>query len=458
MRQGNTMVAEAPESAEADSCPWAIQFDSIAALSNGSGESLRLVRRAAFQHFQEIGFPTPKQEEWKYTNVAPIARREFVSSAEGPAPELSSLSPFGLVDTAQPRAVFVNGRFSSQLSSFDSLPSGIRIGSIADLLSGSGRNEDAALLEAQLTNVAAFQDRAFVALNTAFFEDGAYVLADAQAVCETPLQLFYVATSETSDSACHPRLFLHACAGSKISVSEHFVGLTEQTYFTSSVSEIVVEQGAEVQHYKLQFETPRAFHISTTEIVQASHSSYANHSFSFGGALVRNDINPTINGEEVQTTLNGLSVLSGEQHVDNHTVIDHAKPHSQSNEWYKGVYADSARGVFNGTIIVRKDAQKTNAIQSNQALLLSKEATIDSKPQLKIWADDVRCTHGATVGQLDEEALFYLRSRGITLAEARDILIHGFASDVLEQLGDETLRGILENHLQEKLQTIRSAE
>ncbi len=446
------MVAEAPMQSSPGSCGgWAEQFETFAQTNEGP---LQEVRAAAFQRFVELGFPTPKNEEWKYTNVAPIARTTFALAQKGSNPGLPLLARYGLLNTKGPRMVFSNGVFDQELSNVSMLPDGVRVGSIAELLRQEASNPDRALLDAHLAKHASYEEQAFVALNTAFLNDGIYLFVDANVVCDEPVQVFHVSSSEEGEEVSHMRLLVHAAENSSVTFSESYFGLDEKNYFTSAVAEIVLEEGATVVHHKLQFEAEEAYHVSTTEIVQAGRSNYANHSFSFGGGLVRNDINPSLDGEEIETTLNGLSVLRNDQHVDNHTVIDHLKPNCLSNEWYKGIYADSSRGVFNGTIIVRKDAQKTNAIQSNQALLLSRDATIDSKPQLKIWADDVRCTHGATFGQLDEEALFYLRSRGIGVDEARALLIHGFAADVLSQVETTPLREFLEGCLFDKLKTV----
>ncbi|MCC6953059.1 MAG: Fe-S cluster assembly protein SufD, partial [Deltaproteobacteria bacterium] len=261
-----------------------------------------------------------------------------------------------------------------------------------------------------------------------------------------PIHFLYCSTG-TADHASYPRLLLLCGESCSCNVVETFVALSDARYLSAPVTEVVVGANARVTHTKVQAESTSAFHIGSLWVDQARSSNFTSNVFHFGGALVRSEINPVMNGEGSECYLNGLTAVGASQHIDNHTVIDHAKPNAFSREIYKGIYDGSARGVFSGTIIVREDAQKTNAIQQNHSILVSENASVDSKPQLKIWADDVKCTHGATVGQLDEHALFYLRSRGIGKETARNMLLHAFASEVIQHVPQESLRESLEGRL-----------
>jgi Fe-S cluster assembly protein SufD len=385
------------------------------------------LRRAARERFEELGFPTRKNEEWKYTSVARIARTPF-EPGSGLAEPPAGIDP--LPDLACHRLVFVNGRYRKELSS----PDGIETGGL----------EAAA---GHLARYANYSSHPFVALNTASLEDAAFVRIPAGKVLEKPLYLLFIAVGERTMS--NPRALILAGAGAQAHIIEAYAGQGE--YFTNAVTELALGEGAVVDHYKLQRESAGASHIATLQVHQERASVFTSHSVSLGGALVRNDINSAMAGEGCECTLNGLYLASGEQHVDNHTVLDHAKPHCASREYYRGILSGHATGVFNGKIIVRKDAQKTDAIQSNKNLLLSPDASINTKPQLEIYADDVRCTHGATVGQLDAEALFYLMSRGIGRDEARRTLTVAFASDVLDRIRLKPLRARLEQCVKELL-------
>jgi Fe-S cluster assembly protein SufD len=359
-----------------------------------------------------------------------------------------------------------------------SLPAGVRATNLATAFADEPR-----LLEQHLARYADYQDHAFVALNTAFMEDGGFVHVPKGVILEKPIYLLFISTREDRPSVSHSRNLILIERESQATIIEGYIGLDgvaesrnsklesrnsklenrpasglanfefpvssfgHQVYFTNAVTEIVVGEGAVVHHAKLQQESERAFHIATVQIEQERSSNVTNHSVALGGALVREDTNVVLDGEGAENLLNGLYVVAGSQHVDNHTVIDHAKPHCNSREVYKGVLDGASQGVFNGKIIVRKDAQKTDAKQSNKNLLLSEDAVINTKPQLEIYADDVKCTHGATVGQIDPDAIFYLRSRGIGLEEARSLLTYAFANDVLGRINYQPLRDKLKDAL-----------
>jgi Fe-S cluster assembly protein SufD len=301
---------------------------------------------------------------------------------------------------------------------------------------------DPAVVEPHLTRLATFERQAFTALNTALFEDGAFLFVPAKLVVETPVHVLHIATA--AGAVSHPRALLVANEDSQVRIVESFVGLGAEEYFANAVTEVVVGPHAIVDHYRIQRESLQAYHVGSLHVRMERSATFSSHSITLGGALTRNDVFAVLDGEGGECTLNGLYVADGRRLVDNHTTIDHAKPHCDSHEVYKGILAGRAQGVFNGKIMVRPDAQKTDAKQTNRALLLSDAAQINTKPQLEIFADDVKCTHGAAVGQLDEDAIFYLRSRGLDLAQARTVLIQAFAGDILSRIRLEPLREQLE--------------
>ena len=407
-----------------------------------NGHWLRDTRDRAIARFNELGFPTTKLEDWKYTNVSALAKLPFdVATVDGGKFTREQLRGVFLAEAAFAencnRLVFVNGRHSRELSS-----PGLCDQVIATSLAEAIHNESSSV-RSHLARYATYDRNAFVALNTAFIEDGAFIEVPASAVIETPIHLLYVSTC-TEPAASHPRSLIVVGDRSQARIIESYVGLGDNVYLTNAVTEIIAGQSSVVEHYKLQDESLGAFHVSTVQVEQARDSVVISHSISLGGKLTRNDVTVVLDGEGAECSLNGLYITSERQHVDNHTVIDHAKPHGVSRELYKGILCDKSSAVFNGSIIVRTDAQKTDARQSNKNLLLSEEATINSKPQLEINADDVKCAHGTSIGHPDEDAIFYLRSRGIDQREAQALLTYGFANDVLDRMSIEGLRVRLE--------------
>jgi Fe-S cluster assembly protein SufD len=384
------------------------------------------LREAAFQRFAETGFPTTHDEDWRFTNVAPIARATFSAGTRATA-DLDALAPFadGI------RLVFVNGFFAGETAD---LPKGVQVGRLSD---------DA---QQHLAKYASIDGNPFVALNTAFLHDGAFVRIARGTVVEQPIHLVYLTTAE-QPVATHPRSLIVVGPDAQCTIVESYSGTGR--YFTNAVTEILASDGAVVDHYKLQREALDAFHVATMQAQLGRSTNFTSHSISLGGALVRNDVNAVLS-DGTEATLNGLYLVNGTQHVDNHTSIDHAKPHGTSHELYKGILDGKASAVFNGRIMVRKDAQKTDSKQTNKNLVLSDEAVIDTKPELQIFADDVRCTHGATIGQLDAESMFYLRSRGIGRNEARSLLTYAFAQDIVDRIKVQSLRDPLERILFEK--------
>lgn len=405
---------------------------------------LRRLRQAAIDHFAELGFPAYDLEDWKFTSVAPIAKVPFQPAPPDSSLTQAKLAQLPLADLGCPRIVFVNGWFRQDLSSLDALPAGARVASLAAALD---EDSDAPLLEEHLARYARYEDHAFVALNTAFLRDGAFVAIPKGAVVEKPIQLLFVSAAAGQPSVVHPRNLILVARDAQASFIETYLSLSDAAGFTNAVTEIVAGENAVVEHYRIQQENPRAFHIATVQIYQDRSSSFTSHNISLGAALARNDVNTVLDAEGAECTLNGLYMADGERHVDNHTSLDHAKPHCSSREVYKGILDGKATAVFNGKIIVRKDAQKTDAKQTNKNLLLSPDSTINTKPQLEIYADDVKCTHGATIGQLGEELIFYLRSRGIGLNEARSLLTYAFASDVTARMKWEPVRARLDELL-----------
>jgi Fe-S cluster assembly protein SufD len=383
-------------------------------------DTLTTIREQAAQRFAQLGWPTPRQEEWRYTNVAPIAKVDW---KKGQAESLSHVGqPLRLSGRALVELVFVNGRFVER--SGDGA-NGLHVARLAD-----ESNEN-------LAKYADYQDHPFTALNTSNFEDGALVVANA--AIEGFVHLLYIGHGDAIWS--HPRNLIIAGRGSQLSVVETYVG--EGRYFTNVVTEIVAEDGAVVDHYKVECESTDAYHVGTVQIHQERSSSVTAHSVAIGGSIVRSEVNAALKGEGASLVLEGLFIGAGTQHLDNKTVIDHARPHCESTELYKGILDDSARGVFDGRIIVGVGAQKTVARQTNKNLLLSETAIVDSKPTLEIHNDDVKCNHGSTIGQLAEEPLFYLRSRGIGEEEARGMLIYAFASELVDRMKVEPVREVI---------------
>jgi len=415
---------------------------------------LKRLRTEALAAFGRLGFPAPDHEEWRYTNVAPIAKGVFVpappvvaakerADERGRALALDSrLGPMAFTARKGPQIVFVNGRFHAGWSSLDALPPGVVFEPLAAAL-----ETRPALVEAHLGRQARVEDGAFAALNTALLRDGVFLQVARETAVDTPLAVYWVSTgSAPAPVMTVPRTLAVLEEGSRVSLTEAFVGAGGAS-FTNAVTEAYLAPGAALEHAKLQREGAGTFHIGNVLIVQDASSRSRTHVFSFGGKLVRNETAVLLNGEGASTSLNGLFCASGAQHVDNHTLIDHARPHGTSEEYYKGILDGSARGAFDGKIVVRPSARRTDARQTNRNLILSDTALVDSKPQLEIYNNDVKCTHGSTTGRLDETALFYLRSRGLDEAAARSLLTFAFGSEVVEKVKGNDLFAYLEASL-----------
>ena len=418
-----------------------------AALNEHAPAWLAKLRRAAMESFAELGFPTTHDEEWMYTNVSALASTPFVPGRTKLTDELRQrIELLPLADLGCSRLTFFNGCYVPELSKLREVPAGLKAGSLASAWKNHG-----ALLERHLGHYADASAHAFVALNTAFFEDGAFVEVPKGAVLQKPLHILHISHGAGKPTVSHPRNLILVGDTGQLTIIETFLSLEEDTTFTNTVTEIVAGDGALVDYCKVQQESDAAFHYARVQVRQEASSNVATHTIQLGGALTREEVQTVLDGEGAESLLHGLYLITGQQHVDNHTTIDHAKPRCSSREVYKGVLEGRAQGVFNGKIIVRPDAQKTDSKQSNKNLLLSEEAMVNTKPQLEIFADDVKCTHGATVGQIDPEAVFYLRSRGIGAQEAKKLLTYAFANDVMKQLKFQPLRERLAERLYARL-------
>ncbi|HEY3173251.1 MAG TPA: Fe-S cluster assembly protein SufD [Thermoanaerobaculia bacterium] len=401
------------------------------------------IRRAGMERFREIGFPTVRDDAWKYTNVKPIREVPFETAPES-GPTAAPRLPDTVAEKEEIQIVFINGRYSSALSSVSTVPDGLEVKSLKEVL-----GERPEWAEPHLGRIAG-DGNAFAAINAAFLDDGAFVRLPARTAVERPIHLIFLSEPVFGPTVSHPRNLVIAEPGSQAALVETYIGA--ELYFTNAVTEVVLGEGAVLDFSKLERESEAAFHVATIAVSQGRDSNFTSHSISLGGALARNDLNVRLDAEGADCTLNGLFLGSGSQLLDNHTLIDHAKPHGTSRELYKGILDGKSRGIFHGTIIVRPDAQKTDAMQTNKNLLLSKEALVNSEPALRIFADDVKCRHGSTIGQLDAAAMFYLRSRGIGESEARDLLVYAFASDVASRIRVAPLRSLVERQLGLRLQ------
>jgi Fe-S cluster assembly protein SufD len=410
----------------------------------GGPRWLEDLRSRGAARFAALGIPTVRDEEWRFTNVTALNGIEFVQ-ADQISGAAERLNGFAYTD-APVRLVVVNGRFDTTLSRTKGLPPGVQAGSLAVAL-----KDHADVVQRYFGQLADFTSRSFAALNTAFFQDGAFVHLPDGVIVETPIHIIFVSGADGSTVMAHPRTLIVAGANAQAKIIESYIGTSGETYFTNAVSEVFVGENAGVDHYKVQQESLDAFHIASLHAHTSRSSRFSSHSFALGGKFVRNDATAILDGEGGDCTLNGLYLADRDRLIDNHTTIDHAKPHCGSHEVYKGILGGASRAVFNGKIIVRQDAQKTDAKQTNRALLLTDGATINTKPQLEIFADDVKCTHGAAIGQLDDDAIFYLRARGLRYAEARDMLIHAFAGQVLDGVQVPALRDALEAELFDQL-------
>jgi Fe-S cluster assembly protein SufD len=402
----------------------------------------RALRRTALDRFLGYGFPTTKNEDWHFTSVARIAESDFLTlTAPGGDLDRDDLAHFGFGRAEWRTVAFVNGRFAPALSDLDGLPAGVRV-----LPLETAWREMPELLERYVGKIASFDEpgQAFTALNTAYMVDGAVVHVARNVSVDRPIHLLFVSDAMAARGVMYPRNLVVLDRSAKATVLETYASVGDAHYFTNAVTEVSIGDGATLSHIKLQRESQRAFHVGTIDVRQSRDSHYVSFSFGVGGSLSRSNVYTVLGGEGCGATLNGLYMLDGDQHMDQQTRIEHAEPNCYSREVYKGVLDGTSHGVFNGKVFVRPVAQKTDGKQTNNTLLLSEKAQVDTKPQLEIFADDVKCTHGATIGRLDETALFYMKSRGVNREFARRLLTYAFAADVIETIEVEAIREGLE--------------
>ncbi len=401
----------------------------------------------AIQLFKETGFPTTRQEEWKYTDVRSIMKRGFIVNPDQPDhPDTSAVDKAKFVELNCQEIIFINGCYIPDMSVTNGLPTGVIFEPLSETI-----NKHPNIIEEHLTRYASPDKNGFAALNTAFIRDGFMLYLPEDTVLSRPINIIYLSSQHVQSYVYNFRNLIILSKNSSATVIETYSGEDNVEYFTNTVTEVDLGSGSTLEHYKLQHEGPGAYHVGDLQVQQKRDSRLLSHSISLGGRLARNDIDIKLAEPGAETTLNGLYIAGQKQHIDNHTRIDHLSPHTVSKENYRGILSGRARGVFNGKVVVHKDAQKTDAQQSNANLLLSKNAEVDTKPELEIYADDVKCSHGATIGQLDDNMLYYLRTRAIDVDTAKSLLTFAFAEDVINQIQLEPIRHRLEQVVVGKL-------
>jgi len=429
----------------------ALRVETFKSLDCATGQPAWLPprRQIGLANFARLGFPTLQQEDWRFTNVAAIAQLPFkpVTKLSTAGLTKDSIGRFTFASLAASRLVFVNGLFAPELSSVGKLPPGVKVASLAAALAA-----DSALLEKHLARYANTDANPFTALNTAFFQDGVFIFVPAGTAVAQPIHLLNIFTATEAGATAHPRNLIIAEANSQLTVLESYVATVDAPYFTNAVTELIAGDNAVVEHLKFQNEAASAFHIAAFHAHLGKTSNVIHHSIAAGAKLSRNNIRTNLAGEGLECILNGLYLTRGEQLADHHMVVEHAQPHCASHEYFNGILDDKSKGVFHGRILVQQAAQKTDAKQTNKNLLLSDDATADTKPQLEIYADDVKCTHGATIGQLNDESIFYLRTRGIGKDTARQMLIHAFAGEIIERVRHTAAREELDKLIWDRLE------
>jgi Fe-S cluster assembly protein SufD len=423
-----------------------LQFEK--SLDGSASSPVHERRKEAIQHFERLGFPTTKHEEWKYTDVKGLLKGEFdfIPNTASTSLSVSDVEELLIPDTDANVLVFINGVYQAGLSKIISAPDEITIQDFSKAYA-----THASLIDTYFAKLAAYHTQAFVALNTAFAQSGTFIHIPNNKIVQKPVIIYHITDAGGAKPVSMPRNLIVAGKNSQASVAEIYLTKGEGSSFTNTVTEIVVQENANLEHTKIQNEGSQAYNIGTTQVHQARDSKFFSVTVSLNGAVVRNDLNIVLDDQNCEANLFGLYMPTGKTHIDNHSLVDHAKPHCYSNELYKGILDGKSTGVFNGKIFVRQDAQKTNAFQSNRNILLSKEASMNTKPQLEIFADDVKCSHGATTGQLDEDMLFYLRARGIGLDKAKALLMYAFAADIINQIKIESVKHYIENAISGRL-------
>jgi Fe-S cluster assembly protein SufD len=429
-----------------------VYADAFREFSTGAPEGepswVARVREGAFERFEELGFPTTGDEDWKYTNVATLARGAFLPSSEGVSKSLDAgaVEQFVYEEARQSCLVFVNGAFRPDLSSLEAIPKGV-VSDLASALAG----ECGEIVRENLGRLSAQGDDAFAALNTAFLRGGAFIHLPVGVSVDAPVQLLFLSAPSDVGSASFPRVLVVAERDSRLDIIESYAATDESRYFTNAVVEIFVGEGARITHCKVQDESERAFHVAATRAEVGRSGAYEATTVTLGAQLSRHGIEVLLDNEGAECRVDGLYIVGTGQHADTHSLIDHRKPHCTSRQNYKGILDGKSRAVFNGRVFVHVGAYQTDAEQSNKNLLLSTDARIDTKPQLEIYNDDVKCAHGATVGQLDEEELFYLRSRGLHTDLARNLLTYGFAEEIVEKIKYDSIRAQLDRAILNRL-------
>lgn len=422
---------------------------------NGESKSfLHQIRKDAMNMLSELNFPTHKLEEWKYTDTSPILNNNFTPAINTGYPKLnkSEIDNFIFKGFDSYLLVLINGIFNEELSDVGKLSKGVLIGSLRELI-----RDNSDKINKYINKISKIEN-AFNALNSVYAVDGTVVFIPDGKIIDKPIQILNLNTSFNEPILATPKNLIVAGKNSQVQIVASYNGFGEKSYFSNIVTELFIGENAVVDFYKIQNENENSYHIEKLQAIQKKKSVFNHFNINFGGRIVRNDINTVLDDENIETHYYGLYMVNGKQHVDNHTFVDHAKPNCMSNELYKGILDDNAHGVFNGKIIVRPDAQKTNAYQQNKTILLSKNAKIDTKPQLEIFADDVKCSHGATVGHLDDASEFYIRSRGVPKELAKSMLIRAFANDVIETIKIDPLKEKINHMIFEHLHRVEIEE
>jgi Fe-S cluster assembly protein SufD len=420
-------------------------------LGNANGNGLSAIRRNAFDAFSKMGVPTSRHEEWKYTRISSLFNKEYEIPGETAE---SGISPADLDGIRLPgygeanELFFVNGIYSPELSVVRSPELQVQT------LEKAAAGEHAAWIKAQLGHSASYLKDGINALNTAFAHGGAFLKVKKGSITEHPVYIYNITDARGGNMLSQPRSLIHVTENAQVSIVETYASFGKEESFSNQVMEVVIERDAMLEYYKIQNDESRTGQVSTTHIRQSGKSHVHAVTVTLGGKMVRNNLNIVMEEQHSEAHMYGFYFPEGDAHVDNHTIVDNVAPNCYSNELYKGVMKENSTGVFNGKIFVRQQAQKTNAYQSNKNILLSPDATINTKPQLEIFADDVKCSHGCTVGKLDEEGLFYLRSRGVPESIARSLLLHGFALDILEQIRPEHIRNYVDRLISERLELL----
>jgi Fe-S cluster assembly protein SufD len=419
--------------------------DFEARLNGESTPEMNILRQKALEAFNELPLPTTKDEEWRYTNISPVLKHNFSIANKKTNISKELLRKHHFDELKSHQLVFVNGHFSAGNSKLNKLPKGVIVGSLSDAVKNYPE-----IVEKHFGKYAGDDRQIFTALSTAYIKDGAFVYVPDGKIVEDTVHILFITSEQNEKIITQPRNLFVAGKNSQITIIEHYISEEDNVYFTNAVTEIFADENAVFDHIKLQEESRNAFHIARMEVDQERYSNFRSFSFSIGAAITRNNFNSKFNDEYGECTLNGLFLIEDEQLFDAHTLIDHAKAHCDSHEHYIGILDDKAKGVFNGKVLVRQDAQKTNAFQKNNNIILSDNALVNTKPQLEIFADDVKCSHGATIGQMDEEAKFYLKSRGISDKSANAILLKAFASDVITPIKVDSVRKYIKEILSKR--------